>query len=188
MKVYLTRHGLTAGNAAKQYIGAGTDIPLSREGIALLKKQPPRTAERVYTSDMLRARQTAEILYPAAQRLEYPELREMHFGSFEGKNWQQLQHDADYSAWLQSACMGRCPGGEDREEFIARTSKAFLDIAANDSSGELHMVVHGGSIMALLSSFAGLDYFTKTPPGGCWVCRFDGGKYLEVLRRPEGEA
>lgn len=189
MKVYLTRHGLTAGNTAKQYIGAGTDIPLSPQGIEQLEQQDKRTAERVYTSGMLRTRQTADIIYPASRQIELAGLREMHFGIFEGKSWQQLQHDKAYTEWLDGFCIGQCPGGESREQFIDRTAAAFTFATRAETTGELHMVVHGGTIMAVMNRFAGREYFSSTTkPGGCWVCELHGltgNPWLEVLQQPE---
>mgnify|MGYP000755091817 FL=1 len=64
-KIHLLRHGLTRANLEGRYIGR-TDLPLCPEGRAQLEKLRDTCeypwAERVYTSPLLRARQTAELL------------------------------------------------------------------------------------------------------------------------------
>ena len=49
---------------------------------------------------MSRTRQTAEVLFPGARLVEVKDLQEMCFGSFEGKNYVEMEHDADYQAWV----------------------------------------------------------------------------------------
>ena len=64
-KIHLLRHGLTQANLDGRYIGR-TDLPLCPEGRARLEKLRDACeypwVERVYTSPLLRARQTAELL------------------------------------------------------------------------------------------------------------------------------
>lgn len=186
MKILLTRHGATAGNLEKRYIGGRCDEPLfTRDGITVYPN-----VERVYTSGMLRTEQTAEIMYPRARQISLSGLREMDFGIFEGKNWAELSDCRDYRVWVEGGCTGRCPGGESRPEFIDRcveTFKLLLERQAGSDSGELHLVVHGGTIMALLSTLVipMRDYFAyETPCAGQWVCRLNAG-HLEILETPE---
>ena len=188
MKILLTRHGTTAGNLEKHYIGAGSDEPLYTRDLSGITVYP--NVERVYTSGMLRTVQTAEIMYPNARQIPLPGLREMDFGIFEGKNWIELSSCGDYRAWVEGGCTGRCPGGESRQEFVDRcveTFKLLMERQAGERSEEIHLVVHGGTIMALLSTMAVpvRDYFScETPCSGQWVCRLNG-YHLEILETPE---
>ena len=52
----------------------------------------------------------------------------MNFGKFEGRNYKEMEKDPDYRAWVDGMCLGKCPGGESREEFCARTCEAFLEV------------------------------------------------------------
>ena len=65
-KLHLIRHGLTEGNLKGLYIGSGSDLPLCAEGRAQLKTLKKDfgypQVPLVFTSPMLRATQTAEIL------------------------------------------------------------------------------------------------------------------------------
>ena len=66
-KLHLIRHGITEGNLKGQYIGR-TELPVTPEGIAMLKNLKEQLdypfVDRVYSSPMLRCRQTANMLYP----------------------------------------------------------------------------------------------------------------------------
>ncbi len=157
MDVLLLRHGKTAGNEKKRYIGR-TDEPLSALGVAeanALCGLPP--VSRVFVSPMLRARETASILFPHASQLVYPDLREMDFGDFEGRSAGDMATDAAYRAWVAGGCTARCPGGEDMASFSARTCAAFCEaVSCALAARETHMalVAHGGTLMAVLSAFA----------------------------------
>ena len=156
MTVYLIRHGATQYNLEKRYLGR-TDLPLCAEGRAELHRAD-FSVPVVYVSPMRRAIETAAILFPEAERVPVEGFREMEFGAFEGRTWKEMEHDADYRAWVDSGCTGRCPGGEDLETFTDRTCAAFESVleAHFASAGDVPLVVvaHGGTQMALLSRYA----------------------------------
>ena len=70
-KLHLIRHGLTSGNLQGLYIGSGTDIPLCDEGRAQLAELKERfeypQVDTVFSSPLLRAVETANILFPDAK-------------------------------------------------------------------------------------------------------------------------
>ena len=69
-KLHLIRHGITAGNLQGLYIGSGTDIPLCDEGRAQLADLKERfeypQVDTVFSSPLMRAVETANILFPNA--------------------------------------------------------------------------------------------------------------------------
>ena len=158
--ILLLRHGATPGNAQHKYIGA-TDEPLSPEGRAALQGFSYPPADLVYISPKLRCRQTAEILFPGATFREVEDLREMDFGVFEGRSFREMAQDADYSAWLDSNCEAPIPGGEVKAGFTERCCAAFLAVLEQDHAPRLSFLVHGGSIMAILSRYGrpSRDYY-----------------------------
>ena len=89
-------------------------------------------------------------------------MRECDFGQFEGKTYEQLKKNAAYIKWLKSGGITAFPGGEDQEEFRKRCVEGmkkqvrFL-IARHVKYAAF--VVHGGTIMAVLSSLTGGEYF-----------------------------
>ena len=101
-KLHLIRHGLTAGNLDGRYIGGGTDLPLCSEGRAQLAELKERfeypVVDTVFSSPLLRAVETANILFPgAAHQFTVHDLREAHFGVFEGRPVKELVKDPDFS-------------------------------------------------------------------------------------------
>ena len=155
MKIYLLRHGLTIYNTEKRYQGQ-RDIPLSAEGLAMLRKADFDT-DLVYVSPLTRARQTAQVLFPTARQVQVPDLREMCFGSFEGRNYKEMEHDPDYLAWVQANCETTCPDGERKTDFCNRTCAAFSKLVdENLALGRDLMVIvaHGGTQMSVMERYA----------------------------------
>lgn len=129
--ILFIRHGKTAGNERRAYIGT-TDEPLSgtgREELLLRKRAGEYPAEeqvkRVFISPMLRCRQSAALLYPGAELIEIPEWTEIAFGDFEGKNYRELDGDPAYQAWIDSGGTTPFPNGESRERFAERVLRGL---------------------------------------------------------------
>ena len=89
MLIVLLRHGQTAYNEQRRYQGAA-DVPLSPAGRAALKKADFET-ETVYVTPLCRTEQTARILFPHARQIVVPALREMDFGVFEGRTYDEME-------------------------------------------------------------------------------------------------
>ena len=175
MRIWLIRHGLTRLGEEKRYQGA-TDTRLSDKGRAALRRAD-FTPAHVHVSPARRARETAELLFPGVRQIPVSGLREMNFGAFEGRGWWEMEQDADYRAWVDGGCEGRCPGGEDRAEFTARVTNAFREIVETEkNSEELVLVAHGGTQMALLERFGVPEraYYRWQRPCGCgWLLDWD---------------
>lgn len=152
MQIYLIRHGETEWNLERRYQGS-QDISLSQAGREQLRPARLRP-ERVYVSRMKRARETAELLFPGVPQVVVPDLQEMNFGVFEGRNYIEMEHDPEYRAWVDGNCEGRCPGGESQEEFTDRTVRAvsgLLTACRERGEDPVVIVAHGGTEMSLLS-------------------------------------
>lgn len=155
MRIELIRHGETALQRENRYQGR-LDAPLSEQGRRALKPSP-RRVELVYVTPLRRTGETAALLFPHARQIAVDDLREMDFGAFEGRNFQEMAQDPDYRAWVDGACEGRCPGGESRPEFCRRVCAAFaalVDQALECEAKELVIVAHGGTQMAVMEGFA----------------------------------
>lgn len=182
------RHGKTAGNLTGNYVGGRTDQPLCPAGEEALRAQSRDQrellkADRLYVSPMLRCVQTAAILFPALVPTPVEGFRECDFGAFENRNFQELGGDPRYQAWVDGNCAGPIPDGEHPDAFIARCRAAFAPLLAQDGGGRTALVVHGGTIMAILSGFARPEkpYFHyQVKNGGGYLCRAENG-FLTIL-------
>lgn len=183
MELYFIRHGRTAGNLEKRYIGA-TDEPLCGAGRLELELVRYPAAELVVASPMLRCLETAKIIYPDKTPLVCQGLRECDFGEFEGKNYVDLNGSPVYQRWIDSGGEMAFPGGEDMAGFCARTAAAFEELIPA-LVHKTALVIHGGTIMALLERYAVpekgfYDYYTENGRG--FTVDFDG-KVMKVTGR-----
>ena len=161
-KLHLIRHGMTAGNLQGLYIGSGTDLPLCDEGRAQLADLKERFAypqvDTVFSSPLLRAVETANILFPgAAHQFTVHDLREAGFGKFEGRPVKDLVHDEDFKKWITPGSGYLPEGAEPTEQFHARCADSLMKLfeyMIRMDVTEAACVTHGGVIMSMLSQRA----------------------------------
>ncbi len=175
MNIWLIRHGMTVPGEEGRYQGF-LDESLSEKGRAALVRAS-FSPSHVYVSPAKRARETASILFPDAEQISVPGLREMNFGVFEGRTWKEMENDPQYREWVDGMCLGPCPGGESRAEFSERVCNAFLSIPEmedlekekSSKSEDLIIVSHGGTQMAILERWGrpARDYYDWQRPCGC---------------------
>ena len=181
--VMMIRHGATKSNEEHRYLGR-IEEGLSSEGKKQLLNYKQfhcyPSVQHLFSSPMKRCIETADILYPNLQPTIIPEWREMDFGAFEGKNHMELKDDTRYQAWIDSNGTLPFPDGESREDFILRCARGFERMAKeinaitkqNKSQEKtIATIVHGGTIMALLSKYYGGDYFDyQVANGKGYIC------------------
>ena len=161
-KLHLIRHGLTAGNLDGRYIGGGTDLPLCSEGRAQLAELKERfeypVVDTVFSSPLLRAVETANILFPgAAHQFTVHDLREAHFGVFEGRPVKELVKDPDFSRWITPGSGFTPEGAEPTADFHRRCGESLLKLfeyMIRMDVAEAACVTHGGVIVSMLAQHA----------------------------------
>jgi len=151
----LVRHGETPWNAERRIQGH-TDIGLDPEGVhqadlaaRWLAADPARRPDRLYSSDLLRARMTAEKL---AVRLQLavglvPAMRERRYGCFEGLTYDEARHryPDDYAAFEHREPDYSFPqGGESLKVFSARVVGCLQELAHRHAGETVALVTHGG--------------------------------------------
>ena len=163
MEVIFIRHLPTPGNEKRQYIGR-TDEPLSDRAVTIFRKQQEGSDAVLYpdiqcltASPMERCVRTAELIWPGVPVGTEPLLRECDFGRFEGKTYEGLKDEPAYIRWLESGGMSPFPEGESREAFRDRCeagARKWIRRWMEEGVNRAAFVVHGGTIMAVLSRMA----------------------------------
>jgi len=155
-KLHLIRHGMTTGNAEHRCVGGRTDIPLCQDGVEELRVLGETYeypfAQKVYSSPMLRARQTAEILYPDSEPVMIEGLRECDLGDFEGKSILELKDNEDYLKWVEGKAGP--VNGETAAQLAERIVAAFGDVLSDMMQSKVTsaaVVSHGLVMMGLLA-------------------------------------
>ncbi|MEC9483897.1 MAG: histidine phosphatase family protein [Halomonas sp.] len=170
LAVVLVRHGLTAWNRERRYLGHH-DIALlpddTENGLDGLRiALASMTFDAIHCSDLRRCRQTlAGLELPDAARGEVrfdARLRELDFGAYEGLRYDDLEHDPGYRAWIDSQGERAPPKGESARAFHARVAAAMDDLLARaEALGQRRVLVitHGGGVRSLRQRHEGLGFW-----------------------------
>ena len=158
-RLSILRHGITDANENGIYIGK-TDLPLSENGREALQEkyethEYPKV-QRVYTSPLERAVQSAEILFPDRELVIVDDLREMDFGVFENLAVEDLIELDSYKKWLKGGLDNPPPNGESLRNMMLRCYSALnLMILDMMKEGITHAgaVTHSGILMNMMSCF-----------------------------------
>lgn len=194
-KLYLVRHGQSAGNAEGRF-GGHSPTPLSDLG----RRQAELTAQAlaveninaIYSSDLFRAVQTAE---PLAKLLDLPIIktdafRERNVGVLEGKTFDESKesHPEDYYALVNRKVHHVITKGESYRHLLRRTTGALREILSAHQGERVVIFSHTGAICFLTLYLLGaINRSTKQTPwlvtSNCGVNRFEirGRNNVRVL-------
>ncbi|MEG1972345.1 MAG: histidine phosphatase family protein [Oscillospiraceae bacterium] len=159
MEIILIRHFATKENIEKRYL-VFTDTPSIRGDYKIPKMDYEKNC-LIFTSPLLRCRETADIIFPKSPKIVIESLKEMNFGKFENKSYDELKNDRNYMLWLDSNCEDSCPDGESKLEFIERTKAAICQIieyAIKQNEKQVAIIAHDGTAKAAAQAF-----FTQKP-------------------------
>lgn len=163
----LVRHGETDWNRDGRIQGQ-TDVPLNDRG----REQARQLAEElegsefdaVYASDLVRARETAEIVaaWTGLPVVVDADLRELNFGAWEGMTADEIRSrwPEAFDRWT-TVGLERYDGGESHDELASRVLAAARRLAATHQGGQILLVAHGGPLRAILMEAHGLDFRTE---------------------------
>lgn len=172
-RLVLIRHGRTEGNDRRVYYG-GTDLPLTEAGVRELEEKRdaglyPGPYPLIVTSGMLRTEQTLRCLYGDLPHEIRPGFREVNFGEYELRSYDELKDRPDYQAWLSGDWYGNAPPGG--ESFRAAEQRILAEFdRLRRQPEDVTAVVHGGTIlviMPLLFPEEGKNPYEWQPAPGC---------------------
>ena len=164
MKIIFLRHGKTNSNKEKCFSTAKTQI--IEEGYEDLDKAKNNLKtynfKEVYTSKLLRSKQTAEYLGFTSFK-EDSRLNEMDFGDFKGKNIEKclLEYRNLYKKIKEDPFSSKYPNGESRIDVINRLSSFMEEKSKLDY--DILCISHGiairSSLFYVLKDLSNFDSF-----------------------------
>ena len=157
-EIIIIRHGETEWNKTGRFQGH-SDVPLSAEGraqaAALGKNLVVDHVDAIYASDLTRAMETAA---PLAQRfglevISDPLLRELNFGSWEGRNFNDVnaENPDAMKTFYNDPERVNIPDSEPFPEFQRRVAGRVREIVAQERGKRIVIVSHGASIRILFA-------------------------------------
>lgn len=194
-RLYLIRHGQSAGNAEGRFGGHGP-TPLSELGMRQAEVTGEMLAKErisaIYSSDLHRAVQTAE---PLSKLLDIPinktaAFRERHVGVLEGLTFDESRETfpKDYYALVNRNIHHVITQGESYRNLLRRSTGELWDILRNSQGGKVAIFSHTGAICFLTLHLLGaIHRSTKQTPwivtSNCGINRFEirGRNNVRVL-------
>jgi broad specificity phosphatase PhoE len=182
--VVLVRHGETEGESSIRYHGAG-DVVLSEEGRAQARAAAQKIGDVAFdlhmASSLSRAAESARIIRPDGPIELDDDLREIHFGRWEGLTREEiraLDPELD-AAWSRDPLHFDFPDGEKRTEFNARVDRALERAFCRDVE-RLLLVAHKGVVRR---GFELLTHETLPAPhpdlGEVFLLERNGGRFRQ---------
>jgi alpha-ribazole phosphatase len=181
MHLLIARHGATANNAQARYTGQ-SDVPLSalgeRQAEALARRLSGERFDAMVTSDLRRARSTAEAVarHHTLPLVEDAALREIALGAWEGLTNAEARDrlPEPFAAWEADPLRNAPPRGETLAAFTARVERALKDWYERYAEGSVLWVTHGGVIGVLLCQVLGMGLDRR------WQFRRDNAAISEL--------
>ena len=165
VRVLLVRHGETVWNQENRWQGQA-DTPLSETGydqarqLARRLQNEERPIRAIYTSDLSRARDTADILGQVlgVTPLETAAWREMNIGTWSGLTTSEVatRHAEEWARLRQGEDLPR-GGGETFAQFQGRLVQSSQRFIRDHRGEQIIVVTHGGAVRAFLLHCRGLD-------------------------------
>ncbi len=168
-KLLIIRHGQTQWNLKKIYCGS-TDLGLNTHGRKQAEKLRQRLknipVHKVYSSDRIRAIETAEIVFKGCRIERMPSLKEVHFGIFEGLTHDEImkKHPLIYKRWIKNPYNTKIPKSEGLKEFKKRVIGAFKEVIRLNKNKTVAVICHGGTISTFLNHILESREFWKQMP------------------------
>lgn len=178
IELLLIRHGETDHNKEMRFTGF-TDIPLNSTGreqaMKLKEKFMSEGITSIYSSDLKRASETADIISGGGSLAVTPALREMNFGIFEALKYEELLrvHCDEISQWKSDRRNYVIPEGESFLQMAGRVLSFTEKIITSNDGGKAAVVSHSGCIRTILSFYllGGIEDTWKFFIDNCTITR-----------------
>jgi alpha-ribazole phosphatase len=191
LRLYLIRHGEVEGAADGKLLGR-TDVPLSKRGLeqshALAEALSEAQLSAVYSSDLLRATMTAEMIAKRGNLKvqESSAWREIDMGEWEGQTVAALYYAVPrlVEQLFSEPASFKYPGGESFAAFTARVQGALEQLLTTHDSGDVALIAHGGVGRAIIGNALGMPakYWLRLEQAYCSLNVIDWYDHIPTLQ------
>ena len=163
MKLYLVRHGESQTNLEHRFTGQA-DAPLSEQGKEDARKAGEKLKglhfDRVYSSDLCRAADTARIALEC-EPIQLEVLRELDVGSLAWRTVKECEAEYGDELWKNRNTYNYKPYGGENEEELQKRARDFLTMLENDPCEQVIAFSHAGFITCTLTQVLGATFDRK---------------------------
>jgi broad specificity phosphatase PhoE len=165
INLYLLRHGETEASISGQYVGSGSDISLTANGMQMAEKfadaYKDKNWKAIYSSPLLRTRQTvaplqAKVNCPVSFR---DGLKEIDYGKWELKSADEIKATDPESMknFHENGDVFSPPGGETVTVVRDRVLSVLGEVKKEHSDGDILFVSHRTTLRVLLCALLGVE-------------------------------
>lgn len=164
-RVWFIRHGEVDAPFVGTFLGS-TDVPLSEvgkhQGEAIAHFLEPMELDAVLTSPLRRARETgmATAKSLGVEPLTQDWAKEMHFGTWEARSWDDIvsQDPAFAQTWQENPGETPCPDGDTANDYCASVQQGLAETLDEFRGRAVALFAHAGTNRAILSHITGRPY------------------------------
>jgi broad specificity phosphatase PhoE len=198
IKLILIRHGESDSNVQRKFSGF-QDVDLTEKGIWQAKRLAYRLlkvpVDAVFCSDLKRAIHTADIVFGNRNinMLINPNLREMNFGIWEGKTFEEikLKEGVKFTSWMESPDeRSIIPQGESlailNERVMTEVNRILQEYKDEEKDKTIAIVCHGGAIRMILCNALNLElknlwYIKQKSTALNMIDYYDGKGFVSLI-------
>ncbi len=152
MQLYIIRHTRVSVPQGSCY--GHTDVALAdtfpQESKAILENLKGLHFDKVYSSPLTRCKKLVQIICPKRADIAYDNrLKELNFGTWEGKNWKDIEQSPQAKFWFADYIHHATPHGESYVDLLKRTQSFLAQLKKEANSGNMLIVTHGGVVRAI---------------------------------------
>lgn len=184
MKLYMVRHGQSETNLAKKFTG-WSQVNLTEKGIADAKRAGEflkgLTFDRIYSSDLIRAVQTAQNAIPGCEPIQLPLLREIGLGSLEMRPIEDCIAEYGEAFVIHRRDYNFAPYGGENRDMIEERMRQFLQMLENDPCEQAVAFGHAGTLHTALDVVLGTRLDRSHLPcrnGSVAMFEYENGRWL----------
>ena len=184
MKLYMVRHGESQTNFEKRFTGQA-DAPLTDKGREDARRAGEKlkglTFDRIYSSTLSRAAETARIALPGCEPVQLDLIKELSVGSLAWRLVSECEAEYGEELWKNRNAYNYTPYGGEDEASLQKRARDFLTMLENDPCEQVIAFSHAGFITCTLTQVLGASFdrkHIKCPNASIAVFEYRDGKWI----------